>query len=389
MKKSILILLLVLGLISSSQAQQVEIKDGIRYIYNKSPLWDDKPKIGLEFVRKIGELEGENENLHFFNPYSITVDKTGNAYVCDSGNHRIQKFDKTGKYLLTIGKRGQGPGEFYHPYNVHINSAGEVLVENSGSKIIVFDQNGKYLRMFSISEKDSNKKPGKNRPVMSITGTLKMLDNDLFALKGRSRLFLDEMEDHYKSFSKQPLFIVYNEEGTIIGKYGNKRSFSDREKTKHLNDFYLTIDSRGNYYAAWEAKNCIEKFAPNGAVLFRSSRKLKYSESNEVKHLSLGRSYAPQYNMFSNKIECDGKNRLWVETYLRQFTDEERKKSYRSLETPNFTCMEVYDNNGILLQRIQWEYGKGRRLIHISGKRVFFISWNDMCVYEYKITDIS
>jgi hypothetical protein len=54
----------------------------------------------------------DDENYMFYRVKNIEVDNQGNIYVLDAGSHRVQKYDKDGNYLLTIGKRGQGPGEF-------------------------------------------------------------------------------------------------------------------------------------------------------------------------------------------------------------------------------------------------------------------------------------
>ncbi len=52
-------------------AQKVEFKDGIKNIHNEKPKWGDNPKVKLEFVRQIGELEGDDENYAFFNPIEV------------------------------------------------------------------------------------------------------------------------------------------------------------------------------------------------------------------------------------------------------------------------------------------------------------------------------
>ena len=97
-------------------AQKIETVDGVRVVHNeKDGKWGKKPPISLEFIRNIGELETEDENLAFHIPSDIAIDDQGNIYILDAGNHRIQKFGADGKYITTIGNRGQGPGEFYFP----------------------------------------------------------------------------------------------------------------------------------------------------------------------------------------------------------------------------------------------------------------------------------
>ena len=40
------------------------------------------------------------------------MDTTGNVYVVDSGNARVQKFDNDGQFLTKWGGLGSGNGQF-------------------------------------------------------------------------------------------------------------------------------------------------------------------------------------------------------------------------------------------------------------------------------------
>jgi hypothetical protein len=43
----------------------------------------------------------------FDNPYGVAVAASGNFYVADSDNHRIQKFDSSGTFLTQWGSSGR------------------------------------------------------------------------------------------------------------------------------------------------------------------------------------------------------------------------------------------------------------------------------------------
>jgi DNA-binding beta-propeller fold protein YncE len=79
-------------------------------------------------LRKIGAIDTLDENLAFNYPSDIAMDTTGNIYVLDSANHRVQKFSPEGIYLATFGRRGQGPGEFYNPDSIDIDAHGVLYV---------------------------------------------------------------------------------------------------------------------------------------------------------------------------------------------------------------------------------------------------------------------
>ena len=59
----------------------------------------------------IGELDGPEEYL-FGRISSIAVNNDGTVYVLDQQAQHVRVFDSRGVYLETLGRRGQGPGEF-------------------------------------------------------------------------------------------------------------------------------------------------------------------------------------------------------------------------------------------------------------------------------------
>jgi sugar lactone lactonase YvrE len=85
----------------------------------------------------------------FYGPWGIAVDGSGNVFVADTDdyyNARIEKFDNTGKFLATWGSYGTGDGQFYAPEGVAVDASGNVFVADSGNdRIEKFDNTGKFL----------------------------------------------------------------------------------------------------------------------------------------------------------------------------------------------------------------------------------------------------
>jgi tripartite motif-containing protein 71 len=97
-----------------------------------------------KFLLKWGS-EG-SEGSHFKRPMGIIVDTSGNVYVADSGNNRVQKFDSNGKFLLKWGAKGSEDGQFYEPRGAAVDSAGNVYISDSFNyRIQKFDSNGKFI----------------------------------------------------------------------------------------------------------------------------------------------------------------------------------------------------------------------------------------------------
>jgi len=126
-------------------AGKIEEEDGIEVIYNpEEPLYGEID-LELEEDLVIGGGEEYDENYNFRRISSMEVDDEGNILVLDYSDCRIQKYDKDGKYLQTIGRKGEGPGEFQNPFRTYLAPDGKLYV-NEFRKLHVFDENQEYER---------------------------------------------------------------------------------------------------------------------------------------------------------------------------------------------------------------------------------------------------
>ena len=85
----------------------------------------------------------------FDQPTDVAVAANGDIFVTEGhlqGNNRISKFSKDGKFIKSWGKKGSGPGEFFAPHTIAIDSRGRLFVgDRSNNRIQIFDQDGRYL----------------------------------------------------------------------------------------------------------------------------------------------------------------------------------------------------------------------------------------------------
>ena len=85
-------------------------------------------------------LEGSGVG-QFRSPSSIACDSTGQVYVADTGNHRIQVFSAEGEYLRNFYVVG--------PHGIAVDSDDKVYVSADGQNhISVYTSGGRFVRSF-------------------------------------------------------------------------------------------------------------------------------------------------------------------------------------------------------------------------------------------------
>src|SRR5262249_14495197 len=67
------------------------------------------------------------------------------------GNKRVVSFDTSGKQLAVWGREGSKPGEFIEPVGIVVDQEGRVLVADTGNRRVqIFDKQGKFLKEYPI-----------------------------------------------------------------------------------------------------------------------------------------------------------------------------------------------------------------------------------------------
>jgi sugar lactone lactonase YvrE len=96
-------------------------------------------------------------NDEFDAPTEVAVAENGDIFVADghsgggaaTGNARVVKFDKTGKFLKTWGRKGMGPGEFDVPHTIALDSRGRVFVgDRQNNRVQVFQPDGTFVAVW-------------------------------------------------------------------------------------------------------------------------------------------------------------------------------------------------------------------------------------------------
>ena len=84
----------------------------------------------------------------FNEPYDVTFDNEGYLYVADNENHCIKKFTSTGQYISTFSSYGSNPGQIIFPTSIIIDNNLLYVSEWGNNRISIFDTNGCFIHCF-------------------------------------------------------------------------------------------------------------------------------------------------------------------------------------------------------------------------------------------------
>ena len=74
---------------------------------------DMQQQLVLEEQIAIGSMDGEHDV--FGRIMNLAIDSRGRLVIADDLSQNLKVFELTGEFVATIGRSGEGPGEFYSP----------------------------------------------------------------------------------------------------------------------------------------------------------------------------------------------------------------------------------------------------------------------------------
>ena len=191
-----------------SRKGQFKYPSGISVTSNRTILVVDTYNHRIQEFTMEGECiacigEPGNGPLQFLYPRGITINKTtGQVFVADQRNHRIQVLNPDLTFSYTFGSNGSRKGQFNTPYDVILDSKGFVYVaDRNNHRIQKLTPKGRFVHKFGRK----GSKPGQiNRP-----SGITVDDNDL--------LYVTEESNHRVS-----IFTTCGKFINCFGKKGNK-----------------------------------------------------------------------------------------------------------------------------------------------------------------------
>jgi hypothetical protein len=123
------------------KGQEVD-QAGELHMLNPAEGLESATSVELQEMWRLGGDSDDDEE--FFGVIArITTDEQGNVYVLDSQLTEVKIYDATGAYLNSIGREGEGPGEFRRPNDMFLTPDGDVgVMQSVPGKIVLLTGEG-------------------------------------------------------------------------------------------------------------------------------------------------------------------------------------------------------------------------------------------------------
>jgi hypothetical protein len=126
------------------------VKDGVKHVMNPKESIEKQATVKLKEAWRIG---GEDDEEIFGVITDILADADGNIYMLDAQLNEIKVYSEDGEYLRTIGREGEGPGEFRGAFSMFLVPGGNIgVLQTFPSKIVVLTPDGEPAGEYPIPE---------------------------------------------------------------------------------------------------------------------------------------------------------------------------------------------------------------------------------------------
>ena len=202
---------------------EIKKEEGITVIVNPDEPIYKEPIFSLTKEWQIGGAEAEGEYL-IERPESLAVDDEGNLYVLDSKAAVVKVYNPKGKFLRSIGRKGQGPGELNFPLSLSLNVKKKELaiVDIRNRRISFFNLEGKFLRSIPLKIVSNKIKIDSQGNVLvhvvdrsSLELVLKRFKSDMS--QGGVDIFRFPLGNPRDPFAAQMFWTVTEEDKVIVG----------------------------------------------------------------------------------------------------------------------------------------------------------------------------
>ena len=183
-----------------------------------------------------------SDNTHFDLPYGVVVDSSGNVYVSDRDNHRVQKCTPAGVCSTFAGVTGVSGSD-----DSHFNAPMGVAVDSSGNVYVGDGWNNRVQKCTSDGS------------CSTFAGTTGAWDDDFDHFWQPRDIAVDSQDQVYVADIYNNRVQVFDSSGAYLTTIGGEWG-SNIGQMRHT--AAVDVDSAGNVYVTDSINHRIQKFAP-------------------------------------------------------------------------------------------------------------------------------
>lgn len=217
----------------------------------------------------------------FQEPMGVAIDPSGNFFVSERLNHRVQKFAPDGTPVARWGEFGDRPGMFREPHDLAADDQFLYVADTWNNRVQVFDWNGMFVS--EIKGPPALQTP---RGIFARDGKVYVADSghgviQVFEPSGKHLLTMGQPHDSEPGHLIEPIDVVADATGRVFATNpGNNRieifdpgglvtgafPIAGWEGTG-MKESYLFIDDTDMIYLSDWQSNRVRRFTPNGTEL--------------------------------------------------------------------------------------------------------------------------
>ena len=203
--------------------------------------------------------EGTEEG-QFREPMSEAFDSSGNLWVVDSGNDRVQEFSSAGLLLKKFGTEGTGSSQFKSPWGLAINkSTGNIYVSDvTNDRVEEFSSSGVFVRMFGFGVSDG-KETFEICTASCVAGKVGSGNGQFHNPQG---VAIDSAGNVWVVDEGNSRVEEFNEKGEYLSKFGSLGAGNGQ-----LHEPAGIAISDGNLYVAEYNNSRVQEFSPTGVYI--------------------------------------------------------------------------------------------------------------------------
>ncbi|MFO7734178.1 MAG: 6-bladed beta-propeller [Candidatus Aminicenantes bacterium] len=298
---------------------RIETVDGVKTVLNPAFPKEGVVRYALEEELVIGG-EGAGAESVLNRPQSLQVDADGNIYVLDWGDVDIKVFAPDGRRLRTVGRKGQGPGEFDTPADFALSADGRIfLLSGRQHRLSVLDGSGTYLSSFAVDGFCSGLAVDRSNRVyysQMLTPDVGGVGGEYQLSQNRIALFRTDEKGTDTTKLGEYLDITMLRKVTKLGEGVSSQSMSSREA--YRTSWLVGPDDR--VYIGYNKDYRLDVYDPEWNLLFRFGREFTPLRHPAYKPDGAHPEFYPAFSDWRKFFDDEGN--LWLQQYVEEGVEE-------------------------------------------------------------------